>query len=204
VKVLAQIVSVVLHPLLVTTYLVLVFRFFMPGFLLVSQDNMNVIVAFVFLLTFILPTANLLVLRFFGNISSLALYHRGERLTPFIFIGLIYVVATVFFFWRLSFLVNLNKVMLIVTVMIGIATVVTLFFKISIHSLAMGGVAGILLPFNQANETGALLVPTAVALALTGAVMSARLALHAHTFREVWHGAWVGLLIGITGVILLF
>ncbi|MFN5168923.1 MAG: hypothetical protein ACK5DD_04820 [Cyclobacteriaceae bacterium] len=203
-RVLAQFVSLVLHPLLVTTYLVLVFRFFMPGFLLVSGDNMNVVIAFVFLLTFVLPAVNLLILRSFGTISSLTLFNRSERLMPFVFIGVIYVIATVFFFWRLSFLVNLNKVMLIVTIMILVATIVTLFFKMSIHSLAMGGVAGILIPLNQASETGALLVPTAVALALTGAVMSARLALHAHTFREVWHGAWVGLLIGITGVILLF
>lgn len=176
----------------------------MPEFLLLPPQSFNALAGFIFALTFIFPAINLFILKLFGNISSLKLTDRKERLLPFVFIASIYVVTAALFYFRFPMFINLNKLLIIVAVMIVFSTVVTLYYKISIHSLAMAGIAGILLPLNKASETGALLLPTVIALALVGVVMSARLSLHAHTFREAWHGALAGLVIGFTGVILLF
>jgi len=98
---------------------------------------------------------------------------------------------------------NFNRIMIIVAALVGIATVITFFYKISIHSLAWGGVVGILLSMNRMVE-GTLLIPTIVAIVLAGLVMSARLFLNAHTLREVLSGALTGFVAGLGGMMLLF
>ena len=107
------------------------------------------------------------------------------------------------FFYKVSVNVNFNRIMLIATALAATATVATFFFKISVHSLAMGGALGIILPLNKAAD-GELLVPAAGLIALAGIVMSARLYLQAHTLREVGYGAALGFLVGFFGMNLLF
>ena len=94
--------------------------------------------------------------------------------------------------------------MLIITCMVVISLIITLFYKISIHSLAMCGAIGILLPLNKVAEQVDLLWPTVMVIVMAGVVMSARLLIGAHTPREVMYGSLVGFLIGFSGMILLF
>lgn len=94
--------------------------------------------------------------------------------------------------------------MVLVTAMVLVATIVTFFYKISVHSLAICGALGILVPFNKAIETGSLLLPTVVLLLLAGLVMSSRLYLNAHTPRQVMFGAVAGYSIGFFGVFFFF
>lgn len=94
--------------------------------------------------------------------------------------------------------------MVIVSTMVVFGAVVTLFYKLSIHSLAMWGMAGILLPMNKVSEVNGLLIPTVVVIVIAGLVMSARLALNAHTPREVMVGSISGFAIGFFGMIILF
>lgn len=94
--------------------------------------------------------------------------------------------------------------MVIVSTMVVFGAVVTLFYKLSIHSLALWGMAGMLLPMNKASEVNELLMPTVVVIVIAGLVMSARLALNAHTPREVMVGSIAGFAIGFFGMIILF
>jgi membrane-associated phospholipid phosphatase len=82
--------------------------------------------------------------------------------------------------------------------------IVTFFFKVSVHSVAVCGIIGILLPLNNASEQGLLLYPTVASLVMAGVVMSSRLQLNAHVLREVLVGAVMGFAIGFAGVITLF
>ncbi len=93
--------------------------------------------------------------------------------------------------------------MLIVTLLVAISTLITFFYKISIHSLSMWGAVGIVLPLNKIVE-GSLLWPTAAIIAIAGLVMSSRLFLNAHTPREILLGAVVGFSIGFGGLKILF
>ncbi len=93
---------------------------------------------------------------------------------------------------------------MIITALIVIAMIVTLFYKISIHSLAITGLIGILLPLNKITEDNRLLFPTVLVICAAGLVMSARLKLGAHTPREVMHGSLIGFIVGFCGMIILF
>lgn len=91
---------------------------------------------------------------------------------------------------------------MIVAALVVTATVITFFLKVSVHSLAMGGWIGILLPLIRFSPD--LLWPTASIIALSGLVISSRLILNAHTLRETIIGVIAGLLVGYGGMIVMF
>jgi membrane-associated phospholipid phosphatase len=203
VKVAAKIISVVFHPLLLTTYLTLILTSFFPSMLMIYSKKW-IIIGFIFFMTFIVPSLYILVLRTFGNLSSLTMENREQRLQPFFFIAVIYIVVTFFLYYRLTFSFNFNKLMIIVTALVVMGWLITFFFKISIHSLAMGGAIGILLPLNKVNEEATLLWPTAFVILIAGLVMSSRLQLGAHTSREVMYGGALGVMVAMIGMTILF
>lgn len=201
-KVTAKIISAVFHPLLMTTYLFLLLTYFLPVILQPAQPSPWIILL-IFITTFALPAANFLLLRMTGSISDLSMPHRHHRILPFIFISAIYVFVTVMFYWKFP-IPNLLRLMMIVSTMVVFATVATFFYKLSVHSLAMWGAVGMMLPMNKVSEVGSLLIPTAIVIIIAGIVMSARLALNAHTPREILIGSTSGFAIGFFGMIILF
>ncbi len=203
-RITAKVISYVFHPLLLTTYLVLVLGWFMPHFLSIPSSAVLTFAGLVFVMTFVLPVVNLVMFKAFGTLPSLLMETRRERLLPFILITIIYAVVTAMFFYKVSANVNFNKVMLIIMLLVFAGTAVTFFEKISVHSIAICGAVGIMMPLNKIIVNDALLVPTTVALTLAGLVMTARLYLNAHTPREVMYGAIVGFSIGFFGMVYLF
>jgi membrane-associated phospholipid phosphatase len=172
--------------------------------LMVAPQNMRPILAFIFCFTFILPVVNIIMFRIFGTISTYTMESRRERIVPFIAISVIYVVMTFLFYFRLPFSSNFNSLMLLITLLVVTGTIITFFYKVSIHSLAMWGGIGIIVPLNKAMEQSYLLWPTAGIIIAAGLVMSARLYLDAHTPRQVMIGGVVGFGIGFLGMIFLF
>ena len=176
----------------------------MPHFLSIPSSAILTFSGLVFVMTFVLPVVNLVMFRAFGTLPSLLMKTRQERLLPFILITIIYAVVTAMFFYKVSAYVNFNRVMLIIMLLVFAGTAITFFQKISVHSIAICGAVGIMMPLNKVVENGALLVPTTAVLTLAGLVMTARLYLNAHTPREVMYGAVIGFLIGFFGMVFLF
>ncbi len=203
-RTIAQIISILFHPLLLATYLMMMVGYYFPVMLAIAPQNFKVILGFVFCFTFLLPVVNILMFRYFGTISSVTMHERTERLVPFVAIAIIYLVMDFLFYNKLGVFANVNKLMIIVTTMVVFSAVVTFFFKVSIHSLAACGMIGILLPLNKALENNGLLWPTAIAMVIAGLIMSARLYLNAHTFNEVLMGAFAGFSIGFAGMLIMF
>lgn len=202
----ARIISIIFHPLLLTSYLFYVLGVLMPVALYpVPQEALGSLLMLIFFMTFLLPGLNILFFKFFGSISSLSLVNRRERILPFIVITLLYSVVTYMFYSRLRIDPgdSLLKLMITVDLMILSASIITFFFKVSIHALGIWGVAGILFALNRQSGGGQLLYPAILVVLVCGLVMSARLQLQAHTLREVIVGSVVGLAIGYLGVFLI-
>lgn len=203
-KLVAKIISVVFHPLLLTTYLAIILSIYFPAMMMIRPDNRNTIIGLICVFTFVLPAINLLMLRYFGSVTSITLYSRTQRIVPFFLISLLYILITFLFIYKLPFSQNFNKLMMIITTMVIVSFAITFFFKISVHSLAACGAIGILLPLNNATEEALLVVPTVFVILAAGTVMSSRLLLEAHTPKEVYYGGVVGFAIGFLGMILFF
>jgi membrane-associated phospholipid phosphatase len=207
VNLLARIISIVFHPLLLATYLFALFIFLFPVALepLKAEGHLTFLFL-IFCVTFVLPALNVGMFRMMGTIKSLEMKERKERIIPFIFISVLYVALTYLFHTkpRIGFHDNLLKFMIIIDALVLIATLTTLFYKVSVHSLAVWGLIGILIPLNKVLEDNTLFYPTLFIIVMAGLVMSARLKLNAHTPREVMVGSLLGLATGFAGMVILF
>lgn len=201
-KPVAYAISVVFHPLLLSTYLFALLFFYYP---LMFQPHRPTaaLLGIIALMTFVLPAINFLFFRWSGTIRNLNMPSRGERLLPFSVVSVLYALVTYMFYWKLP-IPNLVELMMIITAMVIAGALLTFFHKVSIHSLAIWGCVGILLPLIKSEGGRVLLLPTAAIIVFAGLVMSARLYLNAHTPREVLAGSLIGITIGFSGMSVLF
>lgn len=204
---LARLISIFFHPLLMTTYLIGLLSFTLPSALYpVNAESFQSFMLLIFLMTFALPAINLALFRLFGTIRSFSLEERSERIIPFFLITFIYAFVTWLFVTktRVSYDDSLFKILLLIDCLVLVSALITLVYKVSIHSMGIMGVLGILMPLNKVAENNSLFIPTIILILLAGIVMSSRLQLNAHTPREIMVGATSGFAIGFFGMIILF
>lgn len=206
-NILARVFSFVFHPLLMATYLLGLLSFFLPAALypVNVQSNVTFLLS-IFVMTFVLPALNILFLKILGTVSSFTMEKREERIRPFFLITLIYCFVTYILAVksRISTDDNVFKILLIIDLLIITGTMITFFYKVSIHSLGIFGVIGVVLPLNKVAENNTLFIPTMVLFIVAGIVMSARLQLNSHTPREVLVGALTGFGVSFLSMNLLF
>jgi hypothetical protein len=207
VNLLARLISYLFHPLLLATYMFGLFALSLPaGLDPLKEDGHLNFVFLIFCVTFLLPAINIGIFKSFGSIKSLAMEERQERIIPFAFIAILYSVVTYLFYsrTRVSLNDNLLKFLIIIDALVIVATLVTLFYKVSVHSMSIWGLIGIILPLNKVSEDGALFFPTLALILIAGVVMTARLQLNAHTPREVLVGGLLGFSISFAATVVLF
>lgn len=188
---LAKFFSVIFHPLLIPAwaYLALIWQ----GNLLLLRIPFNLVWTLgglIFLTTFLLPTAIVLLMLRFKMISSLSMPLRSERIGPLI-------VTAVFFYMTYYLLKQLQIAPIIYLYMLGatlltvISAAVTLWWKISLHSMGVGALVGAfaaLALLSPANYSFLLMLSLLVA----GITASSRLLLSAHEPVEVYAGFAAG------------
>ena len=203
----ARIVSVLFHPLLLATYLFGLFAFMLPSaFSPLKEDGHFKFVLLIFCVTFLLPALNIGLFKAFGTIKSFTMDDRRDRIIPFAFMAVLYCAITYLFYSRTRIGIhdNLLKFLLIIDVLVVVATVVTMFYKVSVHAMGVWGIVGILLPLNKVVEDGTLFYPMLASIVIAGVVMTSRLQLNAHTPREVMIGSILGLVSSFGTIVLLF
>jgi len=188
---LANFFSVIFHPLLIPAwaYLALVWQ----GNLLLLRVPFNLVWTLgglIFLTTFLLPTAIILLMLCFKMISSLSMPLRSERIGPL-------VVTAIFFYMTYYLLKQLQIAPVIYLYMLGatllavISAAVTLWWKISLHSMGVGALVGAfagLALLSPANYSFLLIV----SLLMAGITASSRLLLSAHKPAEIYAGFATG------------
>ncbi|MEM9859128.1 MAG: PA-phosphatase [Bacteroidota bacterium] len=202
-KRLAEFVSYVFHPLLLSTMLLVVLFVFSPNALRpITSANFLPFLGVVFALTFFIPALSVGMLKMTSTITSFKLEDRKERILPFIFISLYYALAVYMFGYQLG----LGQTMVIlfgtITAVVVLVTIVTLFYKVSVHSAGMWGVLGSMIAIQHKYPDSLLFWPIIITLLLAGIVNSARLYLSAHSSTQVNLGAFLGFLVCFISVYL--
>lgn len=203
----ARVLSVVFHPLFIPTYLFALLAWAVPTLLEpIGVEVQGKFLIFIFLVTAVLPLLNVSIFKSFGTIRSFAMVERRERLIPFVFVSVIYIAVTYLFHAHAGMRLNDHflQFMIIIDMIAVAATIATFFFKVSVHSLTIWGVIGILVPLNRITEVQTIFYATVAVIALAGFIMAARLETGSHTPREVMWGAVIGLATGSVGMLLLF
>lgn len=203
----ARIISYVFHPLLMGSYMFALMIFFLPAALYpIPSGSQLLFLLLFFMITVVFPVCLLSLLKIFGSIKSITLEARQERVFPFFMVLVLYAAFTYLLAHqnKMGLEDNVFKFLLIIDGLVLAGTVITLFYKVSMHAIGIMGLVGILLPLNKDSDNEVLLWITISAIVLAGIIMSARLQLNAHTPRQVLVGALAGFLIGFFGIVLLF
>ncbi|WP_347157434.1 hypothetical protein [Pontibacter chitinilyticus] len=198
----AQVLSVVFHPLLLPTYLFAVILFYLPEPLLgLSYQGRWIILGMLFFTTFIIPGLGAYTMVRAGQLDSMEMDRREQRGLPLLFTGMCYAVTAYLLHHEQAFDAIFYFVMTIMAASVFLTYLVSLFWKISAHAIGMGGGFGLLLAMNRLMPDAGLLPPIVVVLFLSGAVLSARLALHKHTPAQVYSGFASGMLLALVAAL---
>lgn len=204
---LAQFLSVILHPLLMPTFLLGMLFFTSPA--IVGVDVLTPLIrltllGFISMTTFVVPALGIYYLYRAGYVKSLHLDDLPDRRLPYFLTSLFYAFATYFFSFQLAPLSEIAPEIGIVlgsiTISIVLVGLISLRWKISAHGTGIGGFLGAIFGIVVKFGENQLLYPLVVLLILTGMLISARLQLNAHTPAQAGAGVALGILVSIITV----
>jgi hypothetical protein len=188
----ARIISYIFHPLLMPVYTFIVLyntkTFFASS---LTMEGKMIVLCFIFIATFVFPAILTYFLFRKKLITSLHLEKKEDRTVPFLF-------TIIFYYGSYYMLKNAGLpaiywlIMLASTLMIIMALFINLKFKISIHTMAMGALTGILIGISIRFGIN-LLLPLLLIILMSGLVGFSRLSLNAHRPNEVYFGYLMGL-----------
>ena len=196
----ARIISVVLQPLLIPFYSILII-FGLKTYisLVIPVQAKQMILALVFITTFLFPAIFIFLLYKRKIITTLQMRDRNERIFPLI-------ITNIFYFLAFHMIRQLELPEIYIKLFFGSAVIVlftmivSLFWKISAHMTGVGGLLGSLIGLSQTIQYN-LLGWVIVAAICCGLVGFARLKLKAHTQTQVYTGFLAGLIIMLLFII---
>lgn len=178
---------------------------FAPEFLLAgNQEQRWQLMSLLLLTTFAIPAISIFTMRLFGNIPSLSMTRREDRQLPFLFVSVFYLIITYFFYDKFPQLLLVNLGLASITLSLLALSLISLFWKISAHGIAIGGATGFLTGLTLFYQSSGLIFPLAILMGLSGAVLWARLYLNHHSPAEAWAGWFTGFVICTGMVIFLY
>jgi hypothetical protein len=207
----ATILSVVFHPLILTTYLFALLFLLAPDLVGVSAFELPALASLLLLLwlnTFIAPAIMMFYFKKMGMITSLYVEDAAERRIPYLACVIIYGLATYLFGWQLQPIGELapqiSVILASVTLSLALIAMVSYFWKISAHATGIGGTIGMLSGLMIRFDESALLLPLLLTILIGGWLMSARLQLNAHTPSQIAAGIFCGLFVSSATVYFFF
>ena len=204
---LANFLSVAFHPLLMPTILFLLLLFIAPTPLGAEPLELLMklaVAGFVFIYTFAIPAYFVYLMKRWGLISSLKLENLKDRRLPYFVTAIIYTVLGYFLYSKNSMLFPCGFILWSIAAVILCVGIISLWWQVSAHAAGVGGMigalAGILVQLGEQN----LFFPLLFLVILSGYVISARLALNAHTPAQVGAGFLIGLGLSLASIFVLF
>lgn len=194
-RVMATIVSYLFHPVFMPTIMAIALYLLSPvSFKSLAPDMLKFRLGTVVLLTIFFPLFSVLLMRKLDFIQSIHMRDPKDRIIPLITI-------MVFYFWVQQVFSNLKDSPPIIKIlMLGafwgiiILFLISIFFKISMHTTAAGGMVGILIVLLFTSQVN-MLAPLLVSLIIAGIIGTARLLLGEHRQPEIWLGYIVGIVV---------
>jgi hypothetical protein len=197
-RLISNFISVLFHPMLMPT--IGIFLIFQAGTHVsyISFEAKRIIYITVFLSTCILPLSILPLLYQFKAIQSFNMENARERILPVFLTGFFYYMGYMLL-KKMGVPTILGNFMLASLLAVFSAVAVTMFWKISMHMIGIGGITGAILAlalrFNL--DLSIIIVLLLIFSGLTG---TARLHLGAHSPAQIYIGYLGGLLIVFSSI----
>lgn len=188
---LANFFSIITHPILLPTWLLLIITEI--GLFKTSSINASMCIIIVSAITFVIPTIIILFLKKFKVIKTLTMERRDDRVIPILIMATsLYITSR--FFNGIYVLGIYNFYLICSTLLCMIVFWVNLFWKISLHSIGWGGFVGIL--FIYTTILAEIFLPYfIISIIVAGIVCSARLYLKSHDSAQIYVGFITGFMV---------
>jgi hypothetical protein len=193
-RILAHLFSVVLHPLFIPSYVAAYLIYIHPyAFSNFDEKAKAMRLISVVLLTAFFPAFTVFLLKRLGFANSVYLRTQKERIIP-------YVSSMFYFFWTYYVSKNLPSTPpLFTTMLLGVfissigALMANIYYKVSMHAIAMGGMFAFFLVLALLGSTPVTIYLTIVIL-ISGLVCTARLIVSDHFPFDIYSGFLIGLI----------
>lgn len=191
-RVLSHIVSLLFNPVFMPVYGLLIIFNAPTIFIYIPFNIKRVIFLLAVVNMTVVPIAMLPFFKYRNIISSFSLSETGDRIMPLAMGLMMYIITTVIFY-SYQIPVMIKSFMLAATVTAFLVLLVTLRWKISIHSAGVGALLATVMALSI--RMGApLTIYLAALIVISGAVMTSRLYLGVHSPKQVYWGFAAGFL----------
>jgi len=208
-RILANIVSYIFHPLFVLAYILGLLMVINPYVFKVQDEKAKVIfLVYTLVSLIVIPIIAILILKQVDIIKSFKMEGRMERVGPLLVVGVLYLWLYINYKNTSSVPVVFSSILLGSVISVFVSFFINNFTKISLHTVGMGGLVSAMLIIRFGLKYGSLdisvfnfgdfhintylLVLTSIVLA--GLVGTVRLYLNAHSKDQVYLGYIVGAL----------
>jgi hypothetical protein len=193
-RVVAQIISYIFHPLFVPVYIAWFLINWQP-FLFASfrpAEKLIVLIRFLLMYSFF-PLVTVLLAKGLGFIDSIFLKTQKERIIPYIACG-------IYYFWmayvmrnELRFSDEVVDLSIAIFIASSLGLLFNIYMKISMHAISMGILLAFMTWLAITLPDNFTIFVTAAFL-LAGAVCTARMIVSDHTASEIYAGLLVGII----------
>lgn len=193
---LAHIVSFLFHPVFMPTVLTMALYSLSPAsFVGVPEALVYKWLGIVAFLTIFFPLFSVFLMVKLGFVTGFKMEDPKDRIIPLI-------ATMIYYFWLNHVFYNIGVPLILHVLTLGIfwgvivLFMVNIFMKISMHTMAAGGVLGIMIILLFTNPVS-MAIPFFAAVIVAGLIGTARLLLGAHRPAEVWAGYILGLVVQV-------
>jgi len=198
---LSQSISVLIHPIFMPLASLKLILYLSPFSFLLISPYINFVMNMVILTTIVLPVFIILLLKLNDRVNSFEMKNLQERPLPLLFIGVSMLTGYVIIYPIISIFDIIKTSFFCAIVIVFLSSLVSRYWKISLHMLGVGGLTGIVLGVHFLIDSSISIL--IFLLILSGVLGSARLYLRAHNNLQIYAGFLLGCVVEFAGLFFL-
>ena len=197
---LSKIISVILHPILMPIVTFYTSLKLVPNIGIAISSYINLIWIILVVSTIILPSLSLLYLKYIGKIESFEMTEHKDRPLPLLITG-VWMLIGLRLLDYIPYLAPVLKIELICAIIIVLlASIISRFWKISLHMLGVGGLVGVVFSFHTLY--GGFSEVLILFMLISGLVGVARIKQKAHNHNQIYVGFAIGFTAESAGILM--
>ncbi len=190
-KITSWLISVLFHPLVMPAIGLLIIYQSGLDFTFFTLEQKRAVFLIVLLSTLIIPLSFIPFFLLKKTGFEIEMHARRDRILPFFITALIYL-FTWYFLKRIGIPALLVNYIFASGIAVLFSAVITVFWKISIHMIGIGGITGLLV-FISHYFYADVFILVVISFLLAGITGTARMVLNAHSIAQLFTGYTLGL-----------
>jgi len=203
-KSLFNFISIIFHPIFIPTILIyFIFNIF-SNYFIFNPNYILALTTLFFILTVIIPLIVIILFYYLKFIQNFYLQSKKERILVTLTMNIFYVFA-IYFIRNIYIPPNIYLAFLTVPIVSTLFSVIIFLYpKISMHTFGIGSLIGVLLFYRFEYILISNFEILIFLFIASGLIMTARLILKAHHFRDVIWGFIIGICNGFLSILLAY